>query len=273
MKIRDEILKFFASYIETQLGIVYSEQNFFQLENRLNQIVEQLQKGTVENLYKEAQSGIYGDFKGFLLDLATNNETSFFRDPKVFQAIEDKILPEVIESKVPQIRIWCAATSFGQEPYTLSMVLTRLRQRYPAMPNAELLCTDISSHALKRAETGVYTQLEVQRGLPAIEMVKFFEKGPENTWRVKDELRKPLRFQKLNLLDPFVAMGPFHLVMCRNVLIYQNDERRKAIVQKISRIVHPNGYLILGAAESLLGVSEDFKQVLHNGAVLYQKKP
>jgi len=268
-------LKFFADFIEKQLGIVYEPHVYFQLELRLEKIAQYLGLATTDDVYsKAAFEGITGDFKEYLLDIATNNETSFFRDPKVFAAIESKILPS-LKSEFPgafSYRVWCAASSFGQEPYSMAMLAHELVKKTPGHPRIEIIASDISDQALTRARAARYSQLEIQRGLPATRLIQCFAKEGEANWVLKPEVRSLVDFRRQNLLDPVTSIGMCHIIMCRYVLIYQDSERKKAIIQKLIKNLHPRGYLILGASESALGLSDELTQVALDGAIGYHRK-
>jgi chemotaxis protein methyltransferase CheR len=281
MALTNEQLKFFADFIEQKLGIIYSKENYYQLEKRLVDIATQLNLSGPEELWQKAQGGVFGQMKMLLLDLATNNETSFFRDPALFKAIEEKILtdPKYAGDNPPPLRIWCCATSTGQEVYTLAILLNSW-QRFNPKRQFSFLATDYSSRVLKQAEEGRYSQLEIQRGLPATMLVRFFhneQKGEASashspSWMVNDDLKKNITFRQQNLLDDFGRIGPFDIVMCRNVLIYQNVENKRKIIAEIAKRITPGGYFVLGAAESLMGLSEEFELVQFEKAVVYRKK-
>ena len=275
MSLTDPQLKFFADYIEKEIGIVYSVSNYFQLEQRIEKIALYLGLKTSTDVYdKSIKEGIYGDFKQYLLDIATNNETSFFRDPKVFQSIESKILPQILTAtpKPSLFRIWCAASSFGQEPYSMGMLVHEFNKTHPTSPRFEIIGTDIADHALKRCNEAKYSQLEIQRGLSAQRMIQNFTKSDDNFWSLKPEIKNLLHFKKQNLLEPFLRMGMFNLILCRYVLIYQDQTRKKAIIEKLERCLVPGGYLILGASESALGLTNTLEQTNLEGAIAYRKK-
>jgi len=276
VKSSSEALKFFSDYIFQQLGIVYQEANFYQLDTRLQEIASQLGFADSEQLYAAASKSISSQMKLMILDIATNNETLFFRDPAVFEAIEAMIVERLAEFKVraSPFRVWSAACSYGQEPYTLAMLFEKIKAREPWF-NYSIIATDISERALNAAAAGRYTQLQVQRGLPATLLVKHFEKlnsgETQYEWAVKSELKKNIQFKKLNLLEPFGTMGPFDLVLCRNVLIYQKVERKKEILHKIYDRMEQKAALILGAAESLIGISDKFELVRTPKTTFFRK--
>jgi chemotaxis protein methyltransferase CheR len=266
-------LKFFSDYIERELGIVYAPQNHYQLEKRLEEIARVLNYGSVTELYTAALNGIAGPMKQILLDTATNNETSFFRDPKVYVAFEKLILPELRVNQ-PQsrlYRIWSAASSFGQEPYSIAMAVDEFGAAHPGHPRFEVFATDVADHALKRAREGRYSQLEVQRGLSASRLMKYFTKTEDDCWTVKADVKSIIRFQKHNLLDP-PMFGSFDVIFCRYVLIYQDVARKKEIIARLAASLVPRGFLVLGASESLIGLSDQFDQIHHEGAVFHRKK-
>jgi chemotaxis protein methyltransferase CheR len=275
MSMTDVQLKFFADYIEKELGIVYAPMNYFQLEQRIEKIAIHMKLKNTEEVYDLAvKSGIFGDFKQQLLDIATNNETSFFRDPKVFHAVEKNILPQ-INSMFPKpitYRIWCAASSFGQEPYSVAMLASEFSKANPAGPRFEIFGTDIADHALARCKEARYSNLEIQRGLSATRITNHFEKTDADQWKLRSEVKNLVQFQKLNLLEPYIGIGMFNLILCRYVLIYQDQERKKAIINKLERCLVPGGYLILGASESALGISDRLVQTNLENVIAYQKK-
>ncbi len=267
---RDEILSFFAKFIHATLGIVYSSSNYFQLENRLNEIAKLIGVQSLEQLYATAVQGIAGSFYDLLLDIATNNETSFFRDSKVFEAIEKEILPQFSSGRT--LNIWSAASSTGQESLSVSIVVLEYCKKYGLEIPFSVLASDICQRVLDRAISGEYTQLEVQRGLPAQFLVKYFENKAERHWKVVSLLQKHIQYKKVNLTQPFGFLPKFDLILCRNVLIYQTVESKLDIIARMSKHLHDGGHLIVGAGESLLGLSSDFELKNVSGAILYQKK-
>lgn len=264
-------LQFFADFIKKETGIVYTDTNAYQLESRLKQIVQMLDLKDEEELYSKCQYGIVGQVKELILDLATNNETTFFRDTALFKALQSEIIPGLKDSTGP-LKIWSAASSTGQEIYSIAMIIDQIQKENPTFPKVELHATDISKRVLGQAEEGVYSQLQVQRGLPAKLLVTYFEKEGETSWRLKEALRKQVKFKHLNLLDSWYGIENCDIILCRNVLIYQDVENKRAVVARMTSALKPNGLLIFGAAESMLGVSEDFIQEKIAGAVVYRKK-
>lgn len=266
-------IEFFAKYIESQIGIIYAESNYFQLEHRLNVVAKTLGLPDIQSLYQQTTHGISGNMKAVLLNIATNNETSFFRDPQLFKCLSETIIPE-ITSRVGQknISIWSCASSAGQEAYSVAMVVDQYRQNFGSCPELHILLSDISDTILKKAQDGIYSNLEVGRGLDLVLKNKYFESDAPDQWKVKSYLKKNMEYKIINLLDDWYGIGPFDIILCRNVLIYLSVENKKVVIEKLSKVLNPNGHLFLGSAESLFGLSEKFTQLNLNGTIVFKKK-
>jgi chemotaxis protein methyltransferase CheR len=187
-----------------------------------------------------------------------------------FEALRTKVLPDLIAARAAQrtLRIWCGACSTGQEPYSLSMLL---REKFPELATwkVSILCTDLSGDVLARAKAGSYSQLEVNRGLPALMLVKYFTRQGD-AWEIKEEVRRPLEFKELNLAKAFPVLPRFDLVMLRNVLIYFDVETKKAILGRIRRVMAPDAFFFLGAAETTLNLDDAFISVPVGKTVCYR---
>lgn len=269
-----EILSFFAKYVERELGIIYAEHNFFQLQTRLEEIASMQKLAGVEGLYEVVKAGcVAPSLRQVILDIATNNETSFFRDPRVFSAIESVVVPDIVK-KIPageKMRIWSAASSYGQEAFSTAILIREMmRNSAASLPDYEISATDISARVLDRAKTGRYSQLEVGRGLTPDLLSRYFRQEDENFWTVSSELQSRVSFRQQNLKEPFATAQKFHLILCRNVLIYQRVESKIEILNRLNACLHPEGYLILGAGENLIGLSDAFELVPADGCVLYR---
>lgn len=268
-----DIINYFAKYIQRELGIVYSEHNLYQLQNRLEEVIKILKIPDLLTLYHYVESNNPLFKKQVLLDIATNNETSFFRDPRVFRGI-GTILTKILERldvTREELKIWSVASSTGQEPISVSILLEELYSEKNFSTPYSLLCSDISQRVLDRAREASYSELEMSRGLDKAQINKYF-KQVGNRWHFDRNLLSKMTFVKQNLKDSFSDFGQFHLVLCRNVLIYQNVESKVEILQRLLNSIVPGGYLILGAGESLLGLTVDFEQVIVDGAVFYRRK-
>lgn len=267
-----EQIKFFANAIEKETGILYLENNYYQLEKRLETLLGMLGCKDMNELWEKAQKNFL-QIKQPLFDLATNNETSFFRDTRMYQGFEKILLPRVLAESKKQVplRIWSAACSSGQEPYSIAMILQNLLPTLGPF-NYEIFATDFSDRILDRAREGVYSQLEIQRGLPTNLLLKYFVKDDQNYWKANAKIRQSLSFKKFNLLESFIQFGTFDIIFCRNVLIYQNQEKRNDIIKRLIKSLRSKGYLVMGGAENLIGFSDQLEQVLLNGSVFYQLK-
>jgi len=202
----------------------------------------------------------------------TTNETSFFRDRHPFEAMREGLFPELIESRRSQrqLDIWCAACSSGQEPYSIAMTL---RQQFPELGSwdLQLLATDLNEEMVQRAAAGRFSQLEVNRGLPATMLIEYFERdGVE--WQVKDSLRKMIRFRVFNLLDSWATLPRMDLIIMRNVLIYFSQEVKKRILAQVRGQLRPGGYLLLGSAETTLNIDSEFERIKVGKTSCYRPK-
>src|SRR5262249_40636158 len=191
----------------------------------------------------------------------TTNESFFFRDKIPFDHFRDTIMPALLEARAAdrRIRIWCAAASTGQEPYSLAICLKEMKEQVAGW-RIEILGPALSTAVLDKAKAGVYTQFEVQRGLAIQLLVKHFAQVGE-MWQIGADIRAMVQYRQLNLLSDFSRLGPFDLVFCRNVLIYFDQDTKVAVLDRIARVTAPHGYLVLGAAETVVGLSDLFKPV------------
>ncbi len=271
MKTSMAVLQYFSEVIRKELGIVYLEANYYQLETRLGEVAQLNNCKSIDELYQLMLRGLSPVALRQLFDIATNNETYFYRDPSLFEAIDATILAEQ-KPNGQLFKVWSAACSFGQEIYSLAMLF---ESKAAKLPNGYgILATDVSRRAVTTAATGIYNDLQVQRGLSPALLSRFFTKvnpsEPSSDWQVRPELKRRVRFQEQNLLASFESLGKFHLILCRNVLIYQSVERKREILSRLYRQLEPHGYLILGSSESLIGLSDDFEMIRTDKAVLYR---
>jgi chemotaxis protein methyltransferase CheR len=194
-----------------------------------------------------------------VVEAMTTNETFFFRDKVPFDHFRESIMPEVLKARVARksLRIWCAAGSTGQEPYSLAMCLKEMSAALAGW-RVEIIATDLSQEVLEKSRAGIYSQFEVQRGLPIQMLVKYFTQNGE-LWQLKSEIRGMVQHRQLNLLQDFSHLGTFDVIFCRNVLIYFDQNTKVGIFERIARMLEPDGVLALGAAESVVGITNAFK--------------
>ena len=205
-----------------------------------------------------------------VVDAMTTNETYWFRDAHPFTALKDVIFPELTKQNIRRPRIWCAASSTGQEPYTISMMVEEFIKSKPGIFNSvEILATDISPRVLETARNGVYDELALSRGLALEHKQRYFTQV-EKSWRVNDNVKNRVRFSELNLMTNFSAMGKFQIIFCRNVLIYFAADLKKDILDRMANCLEPNGYLFLGGSESMASYSERFETVRYPGGLVYK---
>ncbi len=200
------------------------------------------------------RKGGFGEMHKMAVEALTTNETLFFRDLHPFEALEKKVIPEIMARRMSERRIdiWSGASSTGQEAYSLAMML---KEKFPELSSWKItiIGTDLSSKAVEKAKSGIYTQLEVNRGLPLPLLVKYFDKVADG-WQIKLDLRRMVEFRQMNLIDRWSRLPRFDVVMMRNVLIYFDISTRKKIIDGIQSIIHPEGALFLGASETTLNV-------------------
>nr|WP_233287320.1 protein-glutamate O-methyltransferase CheR [Bradyrhizobium oropedii] len=196
-----------------------------------------------------------------VVEAMTTNETFFFRDKVPFDHFRDTIMPEVLRARAARrsVRIWCAAGSTGQEPYSLAMCLNEMGAALAGW-RVEIIATDLSQEVLEKSKAGIYSQFEVQRGLPIQMLVKYFKQSGE-LWQINPELRAMVQHRQLNLLHDFSQLGTFDVIFCRNVLIYFDQDTKINIFNRLARLMEADGFLVLGAAETVVGLTDTFKPI------------
>ena len=262
-------IDFFAGLIERETGIVYVESNIFQLKMRLEEFCRTEKISNVDQLAKMFQDQLIQlDQRQRLIDMATNNETLFFRDPKYFTSIETFINSEILKSDPREIKIWSAASSTGQEALSVAMTLDQLSKKTP-LPPFSIVATDICDKALKKCKSGLYTEFETKRGLSDDKRDLYFKKDGD-LWKAKPEILSRIKYTHNNLIRSSVY-DTFHIILCRNVLIYQKVDMRKTVVDTLFLQLEENGALLLGAGETLVGIRDDVKTEMIDGISFYKK--
>jgi len=239
------------------------------VESRLQPIVQASGERTLDRLVSRLRSSPEGSLHAQVVEAMTTNETSWFRDRHPYDAFESVILPELLacRAKERRLTVWSAATASGQEAYSIAMLL---HERLAADPgwDVRVLASDLSEQMVRRTRAGRYSQLEINRGLPAARLVRHFSRAGTE-WQVNEPLRRLVEVRQLNLAAPFPPFPPIDVTFLRNVLIYFQVDSRRQILQRVRRVLRPGGYLVLGAAETTLDV-DAFERVPHDKATVYR---
>jgi chemotaxis protein methyltransferase CheR len=239
------------------------------VESRLQPIVQASGEGTLDRLVSRLGSSPEGSLHAQVVEAMTTNETSWFRDRHPYDAFESVILPDLLscQAKERRLTVWSAATASGQEAYSIAMLL---HERLAADPgwDVRVLASDLSEQMVRRTRAGRYSQLEINRGLPAARLVRHFSRAGTE-WQVNEPLRRLVEVRQLNLAAPFPPFPPIDVTFLRNVLIYFQVDSRRQILQRVRRVLRPGGYLVLGAAETTLDV-DAFERVPHDKATVYR---
>jgi chemotaxis protein methyltransferase CheR len=251
---------FIRKLLKQRSGLVLSAEKRYLVESRLTPLAQRTGLADLAALTRKLRGGN----EALIVEVVkamTTNETFFFRDKLPFEHFKTFVMPSLLATRArhKRIRIWCAAASTGQEPYSFAMMLKEMGRQVEDF-RIEIVATDISQDVLEKAKAGIYSQFEVQRGLPIQMLIKYFERDGE-MWQISPEIRAMVQFRPLNLLADFGRNGIFDLVACRNVLIYFDQETKTEVIDRLARVVAPDGYLILGAAETTIGLSQGFKVI------------
>jgi chemotaxis protein methyltransferase CheR len=253
--------KYVRDLVFQKSAIVLEDSKTYLVEARLQPIARRLGLASLSELVTQLRACSKNGLDWSVVEAMTTNETYFFRDVHPFEALKKFVLPELIKRRAAprELNLWCAAASSGQEPYTILMLLL---ENFPSLAawRINFLATDISKEMLDRCREGCYSQLEVNRGLPAPLLVKYFRKiGTE--WQIKEDLRRMIHFSELNLAQPWPSMAQMDMIFMRNVLIYFNAETKKAIFARLRKILRHDGYLFLGGAETTMGIDDSFHRI------------
>jgi chemotaxis protein methyltransferase CheR len=276
LKISADEIKLITKYIYEISGIYLDESKKYLLETRLNSIAEEQGCTSYLEFHRKAKADATRSIERKIIDAISTNETLFFRDTGPFQLLQHKIFPEIIDarsSKTPlktNLKIWSAASSTGQELYSVAIVLQELLGDLSKY-SIKLLGTDISDAAVAQASSGKFNKFEIERGLARDKLTKYFSMVGQ-TWKINDQIRSMVNFRKFNLMTPFTGLGKFDIVLCRNVAIYFTLEDRKKLFNKIADVLEPDGYLLIGSTESLTGICPRFIPKRHLRSIFYQLK-
>ena len=269
----EDLYKQFSAFLEVQSGIVLGANKQYLVKSRLAPLLGQYGSDSISDLIKRAMDPKERDLKMAVVDAMTTNETLWFRDIYPFQLLTDKIFPELGKNGRP-LKIWSAASSSGQEPYSIAMTALEHQFKKPGTLSGgvQITATDISPTMLNQCKEGVYDSLALARGLSAERKRQFFEPFGETKMRVNDRVKKLVAFRPFNLLDSYSLLGKFDIIFCRNVLIYFAPEVKSKILNQFAGSLNPGGYLMLGASESLTGLTDRFEMVRCNPGIVYKVK-
>jgi chemotaxis protein methyltransferase CheR len=250
--------EFLRKFLKERSGLDLSADKQYLVESRLIPLARKAGLAGIDELVQQIKNGstaICSD----VVEAMTTNETFFFRDKIPFDHLREAIIPELLQARASRrsLRIWCAAASTGQEPYSIAMCLKEMGAALAGW-RIEIIGTDISQQVLEKSRSGIYSQFEVQRGLPIQLLVKYFKQIGE-MWQINADIRSMIQYRPLNLLQDFAHMGKFDLIFCRNVLIYFDQDMKSSIFGRLAKTMEPDGFLALGAAETVVGLTDAFK--------------
>jgi chemotaxis protein methyltransferase CheR len=258
---KGEEFEFLASLLKRGSGLSLTPEKADLITGRLKAVAERQGFSSLAALVQALRNGDER-LEHSVIEAAATRDTSFFRDSLAFDALRDQILPALLRARAAnrRLRIWSAAAATGEEPYSLAMVIDQTPQF--AAWEVQILATDVSADAIERAKAGLFSEAEVQRGLPLKLLAKYFRKESSG-WRISDELRNRVELRVFNLMDRFAALGTFDVIFCRNVLMYLDPAAKSDILERLAGSLERDGYLVLGAAETMLGTCDSFTVLRH----------
>lgn len=247
---------YLRALLKGRSGLALAPEKRYLVESRLSPLCRKHGLSGLPELVARLRSGRDSALEIAVVEAMTTNETFFFRDKSPFDLFRESLLPKLTAARSgnKRLRIWCAAASTGQEPYSLAMILDEARARLPGF-SFEILATDLSQEVLDRAKAGVYSQFEVQRGLPIQMLLKYFKQSGEQ-WTISPQIRSMVQYRTLNLIKDFSPLGQFDVIFCRNVLIYFDQPTKIDVLRRLSSALAPDGALLLGAAETVIGLTD-----------------
>ncbi|WP_417667592.1 CheR family methyltransferase [Roseibium sp.] len=263
--------EYLKKFLKDRSGLVLSNDKQYLVESRLLPIAKVGKLETLSGLITSLQRGGNSKLESDVVEAMTTNESFFFRDKTPFDHFNETMLPALLEARArtKTLKIWCAAASSGQEPYSLGICIKEAGSKLSGW-RTRILGTDLSLEVLEKAKAGLYSQFEVQRGLPIQMLLKYFDQKGD-MWQINPDMRAMIEWRKLNLLDSFSHLGEFDILFCRNVLIYFDQQTKSEILDRLAKMVPEDGYLVLGAAETVVGLTDAFKPVAGKRG-LFQRK-
>jgi chemotaxis protein methyltransferase CheR len=265
----------FRQFLEDACGISLGDNKQYLVTNRIRRILEENNLASIGELVRVLKQGINRKLKDQVIDSMTTNETFWFRDNYPYDHLKNALLPQLMAGNnrmFGPVRIWSAACSSGQEPYSISMMVEEYKRQVMGSlaRQVQIVATDLSSIVLDPAKRGEYDKLSVLRGLSSERQERYFDNPTPAIWRVKSIVKERIDFRSLNLMDSYSGLGKFDIVFCRNVLIYFNADLKRQILQKIHASLKPQGILFLGSSEGLAGAADLFDMVRCEPGILYK---
>jgi len=272
-KLSSQEYEAFRQFLEKASGIVLGENKHYLVTSRLGKVMREFNVASFRDLLTEIQSPRNSKLREIVINAMTTNETLWFRDGYPFEMLKKTIFPELSQKRPSQLKIWSAASSSGQEAYSISMTIQEyLASNAGSLPtNIQIIGTDISSSILAEAKAGVYDKLALIRGISEERKKRFFTPKGEQ-WEIRPEIKKGITFRDLNLANNYAGLGQFDMVFCRNVLIYFSTELKKDILNRIAKTMNKGGYLFLGGSESPTSYTDAFEMVRTPQGVVYRVK-
>ena len=251
----------YKDLLREQSGLMLTQDKSYLIESRLNPVAKKWGYEDVVGMTDVLRAVPPRDLVNDIVEAMTTNETSFFRDTRPFDTFKNVVLPHFIKNPPSgkHLRIWCAAASSGQEPYSIAMILKEEAAKLSGW-RFTITATDISHEILEQAKEGVYSQFEVQRGLPITLLMKYFVQN-DDKWEISQDIKKMVNFKYFNLLDDMTIMGQHDIILCRNVLIYFDQPTKKDVMERMCKKMSDNGFFFLGGAETVLGITDDLKNI------------
>ena len=269
--IKTEDYQNFCQFLEESCGIVLGDNKHYLVNSRLNRIMSEHQIDDLGELIHRVKSNTDMKLKDHIIDAMTTNETSWFRDSFPYTLLKEQLLLELSNNRRNELRIWSAACSSGQEPYSINIIYDELRRMKPgALAPLKIIATDISASMLKEAADGTYDNMSIARGMSDERRNRYFDKDG-SFWHIKPGMKENIVFHEINLMKDFSLIGKFDLIFCRNVLIYFSGELKRTILERLANSLYPGGYLLLGGSESVTNYTNRFQQVRMNGGLIYKR--
>lgn len=261
----------FSEFLERRCGIVLGTNKQYLVRSRLSPLMRKYDYASLTQVINDVINGRNRALREDAIDAMTTNETLWFRDKYPFELLLKELFPK-FNGKRQAVKIWCAASSSGQEPFSIAMMAHQFAKNNPSFPGVNIVGTELSTEMLKRCQGATYDNLSISRGLSEDMRRQYFDDVGDGTVKIKPEIQRMVSFKPLNLLDSFAGLGRFDMVFCRNVLIYFAPEVKANILQKIASVLEKDGILFLGASESMAGLSTEYNMVRCNPGLYYTKK-